>query len=137
EKLGILPKQPVKTNLETVSAKRKRETDFSYRVRLDDEQDRAVKVLREDPKKSEKVILKELEAQRNFLTQNGRKRGVDDNVVNYGRRRNKPDTFVRNLMRDGKRRSTDDTVVDYGKKSEFGTFVSREEKKKNEKNIAI
>jgi hypothetical protein len=98
ERSEIVPIQPIKTNLETVSARRKRETDFAHRVRITGEQDRTVKVLREDPEKSEKIILKELEAQRNFLTKNGKKRGIDDNVVHYGKG-NEYDTLVSKLKK--------------------------------------
>ncbi|MDR2077823.1 MAG: hypothetical protein LBP39_02550 [Rickettsiales bacterium] len=85
----------------------KGQSDFSYRVRVIDGRNRAIEKLSKKTESNEKVILKELETQRGFLTQNGKRRGVDDNAVHYG------------------------------KKSKFDTFTSREEKKRKNNTSVI
>jgi hypothetical protein len=92
---------------------KKGQSDFSYRVRVINGRNRAIEKLSKKTESNEKVILKELETQKGFLTQSGGERGVDDNAVYYGRRRNKPGTFVDELK---KRRNS---ISEIGYKPDF------------------
>jgi hypothetical protein len=85
---------------------KKGQTDFSHSVRVIDGRSRAIEKLSKKTESSDKIIKRNLRAEKKPTLYGAKEKSVDDIVMRYGR-------------------------------NEFDTFASREEKKKNEKNIAI